>query len=154
MFCVFTFIFMCVFFRVSQNNFDLSDSEMKSIGVLAQNGDKVAMTKLINYYYVTNRGTNQTMTFVEEYRDVPEFRRALFRFLTTYNAPECEENMIYLATKLAENGDAYVLKELSFLYENGFMFEQNLTKANYWAKVAECNKQGEPTQECQEIKEE
>jgi len=152
-FCVLHIVLIFIINTISYNNPILTQDKIDEFDSLAKAGNATAMTRLVEHY-LTTEGFNATVGVFGNYKDVSHnFKKGFYRFLFPKQSEYADE-IIIIALELAQEGDIYAQENLVHYYTDGKFVEQNLTKANYWAKVAECNKQGKSTQECQEIKEE
>jgi TPR repeat protein len=147
---------------MSDSHFKLDEKQIAELHSFAQNSNFTAIGRLANYYYFIEQDNNKTADVYRQYKEInANVKLALFYFLENHHSVHREKNeVVIILEELANAGNIQAQHSLERLYKSGeisaytseVFVEQNLTKANYWAKVAECNKQGKSTQECQEIK--
>jgi hypothetical protein len=133
---------------LSDNHLKLDKKEIAELYKLADNNDALAIKKLANYYYFIEKDHNKIANLYRKYKDTnPKIKMALYRFLNTYHNISREKNeVVNILKELAKNGDMRAINSLAHLYKYGeisaytgeVFVEQNLTKSQYWEKVARC----------------
>jgi hypothetical protein len=149
-FCVFTIVFILIFVAFARDGFgifDLNEKEFSELSKLAQDGNKTAMRRLMNYYYISEIDHNKRVDFIKNYKDIsPQYKKSLYAFS---RACGLSDYTISFATEFANDGDYYMQRDLADFYAKGWFVEKDLQKAAYWTKISECNKKGISIKECQ-----
>ncbi|MDR1555135.1 MAG: hypothetical protein LBS39_03805 [Campylobacteraceae bacterium] len=148
LFSIVTIILVFFFRIIPYRHIYLTSKQIQEFHYLAKQGNATAMSKLISYYLI-DKDINRTIDTFRRYKDVSiGFKKGYYRFLRK-KSPNYKNEIVSLATELANEGDYYTQRELADFYTNGWLVEKDLQKAEYWNKISECNKKGISIQKCQ-----
>jgi glutamate synthase domain-containing protein 3 len=151
LFCILTIILMYVLRSIPNRHINFNSTQIAELHNLSAQGNATAISKLINYYLI-NKDTDKAIEILKQYKDVSRnFKKGYYRFLTERTSNDKDE-MISIATELASDGDYYTQTQLITFYTNGWFVKQDLQKAAYWTKIAECNKKGIDIKNCELLK--
>jgi hypothetical protein len=143
---------------ISDAHFKLNEQEIAELHKSAQENNLTAIRKIANFYYFIKNDRNEVADIYRKYQDVnPKVKMALYYFLKSNdNIKRHENETATILTELAKMGDIQAQQSLEKLYRFGevsfstkeVFTEQNIQKAEYWADVIRCRKEGRNNQEC------
>jgi hypothetical protein len=152
-FSIFSIASIFFFGFIPYRHFYLNSTQIIELHNLSAKGNATAISKLVNYYYLIDKDTDKAVQVLRQYKDVSKnFKKGYYRFLTERTS-NYENEIISVATELANDGDYYTQTELADFYANGRFVEKDLQKAIYWTKISECNRKGIDIKECEKDKE-
>jgi hypothetical protein len=155
-------IFYIVFLKsvdlISDAHFKLDEQEIAELHNSAQENNLTAIRKLANFYYFIENDRNEVANIYRKYQDVnPKVKMALYYFLKSNdNIKRYKDETAIILTEFAKMGDIQAQQSLEKLYRFGevsfstreVFTEQDIQKAEYWADVIRCRKDGRTHQEC------
>jgi TPR repeat protein len=140
LFCILTIALIFFFRYIPYRYFYLNPMQIAELHDLSAQGNATAISKLISYYYLIDKNTDKAVEILKQYRGVSKnFKKGYYRFLTERTSNH-KDDIMSVATELANDGDYSAQASLAYYYANGKHTQKDLQKAAYWTKIAECNK--------------